>query len=73
MRIINNNVATGIKHLQKNMVALENLASSENLAPPAPLRIQPPLPPNNKAPTQLPPFCLGEAAFYGNTKYKVEF
>ena len=29
-----------ITRLQQNMVALKNLASSENLAPPAPLRIQ---------------------------------
>ena len=40
--MINNNIATEIKHLQKNMVAHNNLAPSKNLAPPAPLRIQPP-------------------------------
>ena len=40
--MINNNIATEIKHLQKNMVAHKNLAPSKNLAPPAPLRIQPP-------------------------------
>ena len=45
--IIYNNFATEITRLQQNMVALKNLASSENLAPPAPLRIQ--LQPNSKA------------------------
>ena len=40
-----NNVATEITCLQKNMVALQNLA------PPAPLRIQPP--PDSKVPPQL--------------------
>ena len=35
IRIINNTVATDITRLQKNMVALKNLASSENLAPPS--------------------------------------
>ena len=40
--MINNNIATEIKHFQKNMVAHKNLAPSKNLAPPAPLRIQPP-------------------------------
>ena len=39
---INKNVATEIISLQKNMVVLQNLAPSENSAPPAPLRIQPP-------------------------------
>ena len=38
--IIYNNFASEITRLQQNMVALKNLASSENLAPPAPLRIQ---------------------------------
>ena len=33
---INNNGATEITRLQKNMVALEILAPSENLAPPLP-------------------------------------
>ena len=31
-----------LTRLQKNMVALENLAPSESLAPPTPLHIQPP-------------------------------
>ena len=35
------------------MVALENLAPSENLAPPAPLRIHPPPPLLVKLPPQL--------------------
>ena len=33
---VNTNLATEITCLQKNIVALENLASSENLAPPCP-------------------------------------
>ena len=41
--IIDNNDATEITRLLKNRVALKNLAPSENLAPPAPHRIQPPL------------------------------
>ena len=40
-KINNDNPDTEITSLQENMVVLENLASSENLAPPAPLRIQP--------------------------------
>ena len=39
--IIYNNVFTEITCLQKNMVALQNLDLSKNLAPLAPLRIQP--------------------------------
>ena len=31
--MINNNVATEITHLRKNMVALKNLAPSENFLP----------------------------------------
>ena len=38
--IIYNNVTTEITGLQKNMVAHENPTPSDNLAPPAPLRIQ---------------------------------
>ena len=34
--MINNNVATEITHLQKNMVALKSLAPSENFLPLAP-------------------------------------
>ena len=45
--IIYNNFASEITRLQQNMVALKNLASSENLAPPALLRTQ--LQPNSKA------------------------
>ena len=40
--IIYNNATTEITRLQKNMVALKNVIPSDNLAPPAPLRIQPP-------------------------------
>ena len=47
----NNNVATEITRFQKNMVALENLPSSKNLAHPTPLIIHPP--PDNKLPPQL--------------------
>ena len=43
--IINNNVATEITRLQKNMAVLENLASSEKSAPPSPSENSAPPPP----------------------------
>ena len=78
--IIYNNVATETKRLQENMFALENLAYSENLAPPCssensspPLIVKAPLSCWNLAPIAFfralpPPFTRGEwggGAFYG--------
>ena len=70
--IIYNNVATETKRLQENMFALENLAYSENLAPPCssensspPLIVKAPLSFWNLAPIAFfralpPPFTRGE-------------
>ena len=69
MGIINNNVATEITYLQKNMVALKNLSPSKNLAPTYPLRVHSPLIFGNLAPKAIffsapyPPFCQGRGVY----------
>ena len=51
IRIVNNNVDTEVTRLQKNMVALENVAPSKNLAPTCPSMNS--APPDSKGTTPL--------------------